>query len=80
MERKEIISRVLKVFRDVFDDDSIVINDETTSKDIEGWESLTHISLISSIEDEFSIKFNTKEVINMQNVGDMIDCIIEKIK
>ena len=80
MERKEIISRVLKVFRDVFDDDSIVINDETTSKDIEGWESLTHISLISSIEDEFSIKFNTKEVINMQNVGDMIDCIMEKIK
>ena len=80
MERKEVVSRVLKVFRDVFDDDSIVINDETTSKDIEGWESLTHISLISSIEDEFSIKFNTKEVINMQNVGDMIDCIMEKIK
>ena len=58
----------------------ITIKDDTTSKDIEGWESLTHISLISSIEDEFNIKFNTKEVINMQNVGDMIDCIIEKIK
>lgn len=80
MERSEILQKVEKVFRDVFFDDSITIKDDTTSKDIEGWESLTHISLISSIEDEFNIKFNTKEVINMQNVGDMIDCIIEKIK
>ena len=80
MERSEILQKVEKVFRDVFFDDSITIKYDTTSKDIEGWESLTHISLISSIEDEFNIKFNTKEVINMQNVGDMIDCIIEKIK
>ena len=63
----------------MFDDDTIRVNDNTVSDDIDGWDSLMHISLIASIEDEFNIKFPMKSVVEMKNVGEMVDLIIESI-
>lgn len=63
----------------MFDDPDIRVNDSTTAADIDGWESLTHITLISSIEDAFDISFSMKEVVKMKNVGEMVDRIEEKI-
>ena len=77
MERNEIFERVTNVFRDVFDDEELVITDETTAADIEDWDSLTHITLISAIEDEFGYKFGMKEVLQLKNVGEMIT-LLEK--
>ena len=51
MERNEIMEKVTSVFRDVFDDEELVITDSTTAADIEDWDSLTHITLISAIEE-----------------------------
>ena len=48
--------------------------------DIEGWDSLMHISLISAVEDEFDIKFSMKEVVNMENVGEMADIIVRELE
>ena len=79
MERKEIFERLNNVFRDVFDDDSIVVTETTTAKDIEDWDSLEHINLVVAVEQEFGIKFNMGEVITMKNVGDMVDIIISRI-
>lgn len=77
MSREEVIKRVSDIFRDIFDDEELQdVTDETTSADIEGWDSLTHISLIASIEDEFDIAFPMKEVVGFKNVGQMIDSII----
>ena len=79
MNREEIYERLNRVFRDVFDDDSICLNDNTTSKDIEDWDSLEHINLIVAVEGEFKIKFNMKEVTKMKNVGEMVDIIESRI-
>ncbi len=76
MTRQEIFEKLNEVFSDVFDED-ITVTGETTSSDIEDWDSLTHITLISEVEDTFGIKFSMKDVLGMKNVGEMAD-IIEK--
>lgn len=76
MTRQEIFEKLNEVFSDVFDE-KIVVNDETTAADIEDWDSLTHITLISEVEEAFGIKFSMKVVLGMKNVGEMAD-IIEK--
>lgn len=78
MKREEIFEKVQNVFRDVFDDEELVINDETTAADIEDWDSLTHITLISEIEDVFNYKFSMKDVLGLKNVGEMIT-LLEKV-
>lgn len=80
MNRNDIIKRLTEVFRDVFDDSSIVITDRTTSADIEDWDSIEHINLIGAVEDEFGLRFKMKEVSGMKNVGEMIDIISERGK
>ncbi len=75
MERNEIFERLNEVFRDVFDDDAITVAEDTTAADVDGWDSLMHITLISAVEDEFDIKFNMKDVVSMKQVGDMVDII-----
>ena len=77
MEKSEVFERLNNVFRDVFDD-TIVVKEETTSKDIEDWDSLEHINLIVAVEQEFGMKFNMNEVTTMKNVGDMVNIIISR--
>lgn len=77
MNREEIFEKLNEIFREVFEDDSIVVTDSTSSADIEDWDSLTHITLISEVEDAFDIKFSMKDVIGMKNVGEMVDIIME---
>ncbi len=79
MSREEILAGVNRVFWDIFDDDTLVILEETTADDIEDWDSLEHINLIVAIEDEFEMKFNMGEVTSMKNVGEMISIIAERI-
>ncbi len=75
MKRSEILNSLTEIFRDVFDDDSIQLTDNIHSGDIDGWDSLTHITLISEIEETFGIKISMKDVLGMQNVGEMIQVI-----
>lgn len=77
MTQDEIYARLNAVFRDVFDNQDIMVSENTTAKDIEGWDSLTHISLLSAIEDEFGMEFSMGEAVKMKNVGDMV-AIIER--
>ncbi len=79
MEREAIFDRLNKVFRTIFDDENITVNEETTSDDIEDWDSLEHINLIVAIDQEFGIKFSMGEVTNMKNVGDMVNIIMERL-
>ncbi len=79
MSREEILRRVNEIFWDVFDDESIEVTEETTAADIEDWDSLTHITLISEIEDEFGFTFAMKDVLGMKNVGEMLDIIEDQM-
>ena len=80
MSREEMLKRVNEIFWDVFDDDSIVVTEETTAADIEDWDSLTHITLISEVENEFDFTFAMKDVLGMKNVGEMLDIIEKQIR
>ena len=75
MSRDEIFETLNEVFRDVFDDESITVNDQTTAADVEGWDSHMHISLIDAVEEAFDIRFDMKTVVKMKNVGEMVDVI-----
>ena len=76
MSREEVFERLNNVFRDVFDDDTIKVNETTTSDDIEDWDSLEHINLVSAVEQEFQVKFTMGQVVGMKNVGEMVDVIL----
>ena len=77
MTREEVYERLNKVFREVFDDDTIVVTDSTTADDIEDWDSFEHINLIVAVEEEFSFKLPMGKAVTMKDVGEMVDIILE---
>ena len=80
MKRDEVFSGVQEIFRDIFDIEDLIINNQTNADEIEDWDSLNHILLVSSIEKEFKIKFALGELVEIKDVGSMINMMIEKIK
>jgi acyl carrier protein len=79
MTHDEIHKRLTAVFRDTFDDPSLEITDATTADDISDWDSITHITLITAVEEEFKVSFSTKDVKSLANVGDFIRLIVSRV-
>ena len=79
MNEKNFLERLTPIFRDIFDDEEIIITFDTSAKDIEDWDSLSQIRLVAAIEKEFGIKFKFGELNSLRNVGEMIDVINKKI-
>ncbi len=79
MTKEDMFGQVQEIFRDIFDVDDLVITDSTNSDEIEDWDSLNHINLVSAIEQEFGIKFTLIELISLKNVGEMIDLMTSKV-
>jgi acyl carrier protein len=75
MDESRIYARLAELFEDVFDEDSIKLTPDLSAKDIDGWDSLTHIRLILTIEKTFKIKFSTSEIGKLENVGDLVTLI-----
>ena len=75
MERKEILQKLQDVYRDILDDDSIVLTEETTADDIEAWDSLTHVQIVAEIQDVFGVTFSAKEMLLWESVGDIVDAL-----
>ena len=78
LDREKVVDRLNDVFRDIFDDDDIAVTDATVAADIDGWDSLAHITLILGVEREFRIKMTAAEVGSLKSVGQMIDVIIAR--
>ncbi|MDD5571069.1 MAG: acyl carrier protein [Bacteroidales bacterium] len=79
MNEDIVTNKLNQIFRKVFKDPGIKVTNEMAAKDVEKWDSLSHLILISTIESEFRIKFKLKELIAMKNVGDLIQSISSKI-
>ena len=79
MDREQVYRQLNEVFREVFDDETITLKDQTTADDIEDWDSLEHINLMVEVEYAFGIKFNMGEINNLKNVGELVDIIMKKI-
>jgi acyl carrier protein len=79
MTREEVLFTVTAVFRDVLDDDSLVLGEKTTADEVKDWDSLTHIQLVVAVEKRFRIRFGSREIRGRNNVGGMIDSIVAKV-
>lgn len=79
MDKKEVLDKLTAIFRKVFRNDSLILTNELTANDVDQWDSLSHMILITEIENDFSIRFKLKDLNKMRNVGDMIDIIISKL-
>jgi acyl carrier protein len=78
MDRKEIIGKLNEIFEDIIDEGPVFLSETSTSKDVDGWDSLTQIQLIVAIEKAYNIRFTSEEIIAWRNIGEMIDCILTK--
>ena len=79
MTQEEILSKVQDIFRDVLDEENIILSSQTVANDIDEWDSLTHIQLVVAIEKSFKIKFTSKEILSWKNVGEMVGTISSKL-
>ena len=80
MDQREVFDRLNRVVREVFDDETIRVTPKTTADDIDDWDSLEHITLISAVEREFRMKFKMGEISSMKNVGEMARIVTERMK
>ena len=79
MQNEDLLLKVQDIFRDILDDEEIVLSEASTAEDVEGWDSLTHIQLIVAIEKKFKIKFTSKEILSWKDVGELVDCLASKL-
>jgi acyl carrier protein len=75
MDQPQIYSHLADIFRNLFDEDSLQLTPQLSAKDVDGWDSLTHIRLILTIEKAFKVKFSTAEIGKLENVGDLVSLI-----
>ncbi len=80
MSKSDIFEKLTGIFQDVFDDGDITISETTTAAEIDGWDSLTHITLLATVEEEFGVKFSMKAVQHLQNVGELAELIAEGLQ
>lgn len=79
MEKSEIIEKLTPVFHEVFSDNTIVLRDDMTAADVENWDSLTHMLMITKVEEVFGIRFKLRELNKLKNVGDLCDTVLAKL-
>ncbi|MGP0068060.1 MAG: acyl carrier protein [Isosphaeraceae bacterium] len=71
----ETLSKINDVFHDVFDDDDLVVDRATTASDVEGWDSLMHVTLMVNVEKKFGLRFSSAEIASLKNVGELVDLV-----
>lgn len=79
MNRTEITEKLTAIFHEVFNDNSIVLRDDMTAADVDNWDSLTHMLMITKVEDEFGVKFKLKELNKLKMVGDLLKNLEAKL-
>lgn len=78
MSRDEILEKIQEIFRDVFDDEQLEIDEQTNREDFGEWDSLTHISIVMELMQVFNVKFTMDEASAMNSVEKMIVAIVER--
>ena len=78
MERKEIMAELEKILAEALQEEQVTLTDETTAADVEGWDSVSNMIIISEVEKHFGLKLKLREIIRMKNVGALCDLIVEK--
>lgn len=79
MNKEQILEKLQEIVRDVLDEEDIVLKEDTVPEDIDGWDSLAHISILAEIQDTMDVTFQLDEIINLKSVGAIVDAIAEKL-
>lgn len=79
MKKEDILEKLNGIFRENFDDDTIVVTEKTTASDIDAWDSLEHVNLMAKIEKEFNVKFELREMLALKDVGEMVNLLEKKV-
>ena len=79
MTRTDIFEKLNNLFAEVLDLETVKLKETTTASDVEGWDSLAHITLMSEVEDLFGVKFSMKTILTLKNVGELVDAIEEAL-
>ena len=76
----DTLGQLSTVFQDVFDDPELQITRTTSGADVENWDSVSHVTLMLTVEKKFGVRFSSSEVAKLQNVGELIDLIEKKVQ
>lgn len=79
MKREEIVEKMTEIFRRVFENDNMVLSDDMTPETVENWVSLTHMKMVTALQENFGVKFSIKDQLNLMRVGDIITLLEEKL-
>lgn len=79
MNREEVFSKVADICKSVFEDDNLQVSESTTAEDIEAWDSLTHLTLVSELEEAFEVSFTLEEVTGKKNLGELVTALMNHI-
>lgn len=77
---RDLMTELNAIFRDVFEDDELVVGRETTAADVEAWDSLQHVSLILRVESHFGVRLSSAEVADLRSVGDLLDILNRRLR
>lgn len=75
-----IIEKICEILKEFFDNDEITIDEKSSAKDVEGWDSLANVQIMLSIEDEFGVNFDLDDMVKFKCIGDIVECIERKSK
>lgn len=79
MTKEEVLDQVSNIIHDVLDEPDLPITFDTTADDVDGWDSFNHINIVVATEDNFGVKFNTAEIEELKNVGELVDLVLRKM-
>lgn len=80
MTEREVYAGLTEIVRELFGDDTIVLSATTTANDVDGWDSFNHLNIIAAAEMKFGVKFRTKEIEKLTNIGEMVGLILQKTR
>ena len=80
MTENEILSELTAIFRDVFRDSSLTVTPTLSAEDVEKWDSLAHVDMLAAVEERFQIRIPSWQMASLQNVGDLVQAITERLK
>ena len=78
MDNKDIFKKVTEIFEDILDEIEVDLTETTTAEDVEEWDSLTHIQIITEVEKQFEVRFSTRDIEGLKNIGDMVTLVASK--
>ncbi len=78
MNREEVLNRLQKIFRELFDDETMILTEELKADDLEKWDSIQHISILTEVSEEFGISFSMDELQNISSVRDIVEGVLKK--